>query len=223
MDAKLTLSRRDVFGKKAKTLTEDGKTLVNIFGKGRESIAAFGDSREIEKVVSEAGKNHPIDLTVGDEEVLVLVSEVERDYRTRSIHHVGFQVVIRGQKVTTEVPIHQTGEAPAAKLGLIVVSMLDSVEIEAIPSKIPEALEISIEGLSEDGDSLHVSDIAAPEDVEIKTEGDRLIVKVETPRSQIEDEEDEGDEEEAADAADVPSEHGGDSDAEESGEAEKSE
>ena len=209
MDAKLTLSRRDVFGKKAKALTTDGKVLANIFGKGRNSIAAYGEAGVVEKVVADAGKNTPITITLDDgKEVLALVNDVERDYKTQLIHHVSFQVVIKGQKVTTEVPVHLTGEAPATKLGLIVVTMLDSVEIEAIPSKIPEALEASIEGLTEDGDSVHVSDLTVPEEVEVKVEGDRLIAKVETPRSQIEDEE-EGEDEEV-DAADVPSDHGGD-------------
>ena len=209
MDAKLTLSRREVFGKKAKSLSEEGKTLANIFGKGRNSIAAFGDAGTIEKVVSAAGKNTPIEITMDDgKDVLALVHEVERDYKTNKIHHVSFQVVIKGQKVTTEVPVHLTGEAPAQKTGLIVVTFLDSVEIEAIPSKIPSALEVSVEGLVEDGDAVHLSDIKVPEDVEIKVEDDRLIAKVETPRAQIEEEE--NTEGEDVDAADVPSDHGGD-------------
>ncbi len=210
MDAKLTLSRREVFGKKAKALTHDGKTLANIFGKGRTSIAAFGDSGVIEKVVAAAGKNHPISITLDDgKEVLALVHEVERDYKTNFIHHVSFQVIIKGQKVTTEVPVHITDEAPAQRTGLIVVTYIDSIEVDAIPSKIPEALEVSAESLVEDGDALHVSDIKVPDDVELKVEQDRLIAKVETPRAQMEEEvEEEGDED--GGAADVPSDHGGD-------------
>ena len=207
MDAKLTLSRRDVFGKKAKVLTEDGKVLANIFGKGRNSVAAFGDQGVVEKVVAEAGKNHPITITLDDgKEVLALVNEVERDYKTRQIHHVSFQVVVKGQKVTTEVPVHIIGDAPATKTGLIVVTMLDSIEIEAIPSKIPDVLEISAETLIEDGDSLHLSDLTIPEGVELQVEDDRLIAKVEVPRSQIEEE---PEEDEEVDPGEVPSEHGG--------------
>ncbi len=218
MDAKLTLSRREVFGKKAKSLTSEGKTLANIFGKGRNSIAAFGEATTVERVVGEAGKNHPITITLDDgKELLALVHEVERDYKTNHIHHVSFQVVIKGQKVTTEVPIRLTGEAPAQRVGLIVVTYLDSIEIEAIPSKIPDALEVSVDSLVEDGDAVHLSDLKVPEDVQVKVEDDRLIAKVETPRSQIE-EEDEDDT--AEDAADVPSEHGGDDESSEDEEKE---
>lgn len=207
MDAKLTLSRRDVFGKKAKTLTQDGKVLANIFGKGRNSIAAYGDVGVVEKVVAQAGKNHPITIDLDDgKEVLALVSEVERDYMTRSIHHVSFQVVVKGQKVTTEVPVRIIGDAPATKTGLVVVTMVDIIEIEAIPSKIPEALEVSADLLVKDGDTLHLSDITVPEGVELKVEDDRLIAKVETPRAQIEEEPEEV--EEGVGEADVPSDHG---------------
>ena len=66
MDAKLTLSRRDIFGKKAKSLISDGMVLGNIFGKGRDSIAVFGEQREVESVVSKAGKNHHIEITLND-------------------------------------------------------------------------------------------------------------------------------------------------------------
>lgn len=215
MDAKLTLSRRETFGKKAKILTADGKVLANIFGKGRESIAAYGDSGVVEKVVAAAGKNHPIIIDIqGNKEVLVLVHEVERDFITRKIHHVSFQVVIKGQKVTTAVPVHLIGDAPAVKSGLMVVTLIDSLEVEAIPSNLPNALEVSIEHLEEDGDSVHVSDIAVVEGVDIKAEDDQMVAKVETPRAQVEEEPEE--DEEDIDAADIPSDHGGD---EEDGEA----
>ncbi len=212
MDAKLTLSRRDIFGKKAKSLISDGMVLGNIFGKGRDSIAVFGEQREVESVVSKAGKNHPIEITLNDRDnLLVLVNEVERDYISNRIHHVSFQTIIRGQKVNTEVPLHLTGDAPAEKLGLIIVTMIDSVEVEAIPSKIPGSIEISQESLTDDGDSIHISDIPKIDDVEIMVDETLLVAKVETPRSQIEEDEEEGEGEEGEgeDAADVPSEHGG--------------
>lgn len=209
MDAKLTLSRRKSFGKKAKSLVNEGNTLANIFGKGRESIAAYGEVGVIDKVVSAAGKNHPIEITLEDdgETVLALVNEVERDFKTSQIHHVTFQVVIKGQKVSTEVPIEFIGDAPATKTGLIVVTSLDVVEVETIPSKIPETIQLSLESLVEDGDSLHVSDLKVDSAVVIKNDPDQLVVKVETPRSQIESEDTD---EENSDAADVPSDHGGD-------------
>lgn len=146
-------------------------------------------------------------MTLDDgKEILVLVNEVERDFITRQMHHVTFQTIHKGQKVTTEVPIRQVGDSPAVKAGMIIVTLLDKVEIEAIPSQIPEALEISIEGLVEDGDQLSLADLVIPEGSELKDDPDQPVAKVETPRAQ--EEEPEVDEE--IDPSEVPSDHGSD-------------
>lgn len=209
MDAKLNLSRRKQLGKQARNLTDQGKVLGNIYAKGEDSIAVFGDLLEVDRIVKEAGKNHPINITLDDgKEVMVLVHDVERDNITRRMHHVTFQTIHKGEKVVTEVPIRQIGEAPAVRTGMIIVTLLDRVEIEATPSKIPEELEVSVEGLKEDGDQVSLRDITIPDEVELMADPEQPVAKVEIPRAQIDEEEDE----EEVDEGEVPSEHGGDDD-----------
>lgn len=206
MNAKLQLSRREKFGKNAKEIVREGNALANIFGKGEDSIAVQAPVGIVEKVVNEAGKNHPIDITLEDgKEILALVDEIERDAVTRRIHHVSFRRIVKGQKVSTEVPIHLMGDAPATRIGLILVNILDHVEVEAIPAKLPDSIEISIESLAEDGDSISVADLVMPEGVELKTDTDQLIAKIDTPRAEVEEE---ADDEGEVDAADVPSDNG---------------
>lgn len=207
MDAKLNLSVRDSFGKKAKALVKEGNVLANIYGKGIESVAIFGVGNVVEKVVNHVGKSTPIDVELDNgKKFLVLVSEVERDNITRRIHHVTFHAINRNEKTTAEVQVHQEGESEAVKKGLIIVTLHDVVEVEALPADLPESLQVSVEKLKEDGDQISVADIAPVKGVEILTESDIPLAKVETPRSQIEEDEDESDEE--VDAADVPSDHG---------------
>ncbi len=211
MDAQLNLNKREVFGKKAKQLFEDGQALGNIFGKGEESIAVYGLGNEVDRVVSQAGKNHPITITLDSgKQVMALVHEVERDYITRRMRHVTFHIVKKGEKVTTEVPVHQVDEAPAVRTGKIIVTLMDHVEVEATPADLPEALEVSIANLVDDGDMVTLHDIVVPKGVEIQADLDQPIAKVEVPRSQIE----EAAEAEEADAASVPSDHGSDAKAE---------
>lgn len=52
MDAKLSLSRRELLGKKAKALTDDGKVIGNIYAKGEDSIAVVGDLGVVTKIVT---------------------------------------------------------------------------------------------------------------------------------------------------------------------------
>ena len=209
MDAKLSLSRRKDMGKQAKNLTEQGKVLGNIYAKGEQSIAVYGDVQDVDRIVREAGKHHPISVMLDDgKEILVLVHDVERDNVTRRMHHVTFQTIHKGQKVTTEVPVRQVGESPAVRTGKIIVTLLDHVEIQAVPAMIPEELEVSIEQLEEDGDQVNLKDITMPNGVELKADPELPIAKVEVPRAQIDTNEADDD---AVNADEVPSDHGGDS------------
>lgn len=214
MGLELQLQKRKKFGKKARTLVEDGQVLGNLYGAGRESIAVNGDYNEVNRVVNEAGHNIPIDLVVdGKDKLMGLVNEVERDNITQRLHHVTFHIVKKGEKVQTEIPIKFTGDAPATREGLILVTILDHVEVEAVPSKLPEFFEISLESLTDESSVLHVSDLQVDEkDVEIMTDGELLLAKIDLPRPEEELEEDM--EEEPTDPAEVPSEHGGDEDEE---------
>lgn len=209
-DLKIALQKRTLTGKKAKKLVDDGMVLGNVYGKGHDSVAVMAPRRELAKVVEIAGKNHPISLDIEGEAQLALVSDIERDNITQEMHHVSFHIVKRGEKVHAEVPIHQTGEAPALRTGKIIITLLDFVEVEADPTKLPDHFDIDVSSLIEVGDTVHVSDLKVSADVEIQNEADSPIAKVDIPRSQVEDEtedeeaEGEGDES----AADVPSEHG---------------
>lgn len=193
-ELKLKLKLRDLRGKKANQIIEDGGVLGNVYGKGAESQAVQGDYRTVLKAVEAAG-SQPIELEIeGGKDELALVKKVERSTIGNNIHHVEFQIIHRGEKVATNIPLRPTGEAPAERAGNVVVTLLDNLDIEAIPSKIPEAIEYSIDELTEEGDSVSVSDLKVPEGVELKTEDDQMIVKVDAPRAQVEEEAEENEE-----------------------------
>jgi large subunit ribosomal protein L25 len=204
-ELKLKLKLRDVHGKKARKIIENGGIIGNVFGKGQASQSVEGEYRAVSKTLESAG-NQPIQLEIeGGKDELALVKKIETQPLTGRIHHVEFHIIHRGEKVTTEVPLKMTGDAPAERTGKIVVTMLDLVEIEATPTNIPESIDVDMSSLVEENDSIVVGDIKAPQGVEILTEKDHMIAKVEVPRAQVELEAEEA---EAASAADVPSEHG---------------
>lgn len=203
-ELKLQLKLRDVHGKKARKIIKDGGIIGNVFGKGQASQSVMGDYRTVSKTLEQAG-TQPIQLEIeGGKNELALVKKIETQPLTGRIHHVEFHVIHKGEKVQTEVPLKLVGEAPAERTGKIIVKMLDMVEIKTTPASIPEFIEVDMSGLVEEDDHVTVANITAPKDVEILTEGDHLIAKVDVPRSQIVQEA----EDEVAEAADVPSDHG---------------
>jgi large subunit ribosomal protein L25 len=63
------------------------------------------------------------------------------------------------------------------------------VHVEALPNEMPEAIEVSIDGLEELDQSLSVSDIVVPDGVTILTDGEQAIAQIARPRLEVEEEE----------------------------------
>ncbi len=215
-ELKLKLKLRDVHGKKAKKIINEGGVLGNVFGKGQDSQSVEGDYRTVVKTLQQAG-TQPIQLEIeGGKNELALVKKIETHSLTGQVHHIEFHVIHKGEKVHTEVPLKLVGDAPAERIGMIIVTMLDTVEIEADPTNIPENIEVDMTVLAEEGDAILVEALKIPEGVTLLTELDHMIAKVDVPRAEIEAEPEEGEEGEGeVDAADVPSEHGSDDESEE--------
>src|SRR5262249_27701509 len=122
-------------------------------------------------------------LGAGAHDETVVVRHVEREPVTRAIQHVDFLHVELSQPIHARLPLHLIGEAPAVKLyGGVMLTLLDSIEVEAKPTDLPQALTLDIGGLEELKATLHVRDIQAPRNVKVLTDGDEPVVKIEPPR-----------------------------------------
>jgi large subunit ribosomal protein L25 len=208
MSIALSVKKREVFGNRVKSLYRDGLIVGNVFGRGQASVAIEGDYETIRKVVTEAGKNHAIELKIeGEGDHLVLVKNVDVDPSKGRIRHVEMQMVNRNEKVEAEVPIELIGTAPAVLAGNMVMTLNDTVVVSANPTSLPDHLEVSAELLVDPEDMITVANITVPNGVEIMTELDTPLFKVEVPRSQVEEVAEEDTEGEVS-AADVPAEHG---------------
>ena len=85
------------------------------------------------------------------------------------------------KKMKFSIPVVTVGESSGEKAGGILEHILREVEVECLPDKMPESIEVDVSNL-EIGDSVHVRDIRSPEGVEIITEGDRVAISVIAPR-----------------------------------------
>lgn len=169
MGDKITLQvdERDVHGKKVKQLRREGMVPGVVYGPGIEPSSIQVPEGELKKVVSAAGKHSPVHLT-GNKRRIAMIKDVDIDPVRNAIQHVSFHAVRADQPVTTDVPIHLSGmgESVAEKNGLIVLQTLDRVEIKALPMNLPEALEVSVLELAEEGQKLTLAAATLPEGVE---------------------------------------------------------
>ncbi len=182
----IDLKDRAVVGKGLAKLRAEGQVPAVVHDHGKDSMHVMADVKAIAKVYSEAGKHHPVELTIGSQKRLALIKDVDFEPLKHQIRHVVFQSVKTDEVVSAEIPVRLVGEEiPAEKKSLLVLQQLDHVEVEALPRDLPD--EVSVDGmkLEEVGDSLSVADIVAPAGVTITTDPTVQIAIVEMPRDQV--------------------------------------
>lgn len=195
VDAPLSLLARTKLGKGLSAVRAEGLVPGVIHNHGQPSIHVSLPANELVRIYREAGKHHPLNLSIGDEKFLALIKDVHYNPVKRQPDHVVFQAIAADEKVEAEVPVHLMGEVPAEKVGLMVLHQLDAVQIEALPKNLPDELTVDATKLVELHDKLTVADITAPDGVTILTEADHPIATVvETKAMMSEEAETEGDE-----------------------------
>lgn len=214
----LTVQKRTVEGKAVKHLRRDGQVPAVIHDHGKESKVVQVPYNELIKVYREAGKYHPLELTLGKDNYMALIKHIDFEPKKHQIRHVVFNAIKQDQEVETEVPVVLEGEIPAEKAGLMIITTLSHVEIKALPKDLIDELKVDASSLAEIGDKIHVSDIKVPAGVTITTEPENVVAGVEETKAQISEEETETTEgEEGGEAAEGEAEGG---EAKESGEEE---
>lgn len=190
-ELKLVAERRDDSGKGvARKLRAAGRVPAVLYGKGMEAVAVSVDSRELIHVFhTGAGTNALVDLDVDGQSHLAMAREVQRDHIKGRFLHVDFLAVSRDQKVTVTVPIRLVGESPGVKLGGVLEHHLWDVQVECLPSDIPEAIEADVSTLEDIGMSLKVGDLVPPQGATILTGPEESVVAVQQPQARIELEE----------------------------------
>lgn len=185
----LSAQKREVNGKKVAALRREGFVVANVFSKGKESTSLQIPYEPMRKMVEEAGFNHPISLKVADGgDHLVLIKNIDRDPKTNRLQHIAFHEVRRDQKVEAEVPVELVGTSPAVLAGNIVLRGDDTILVTASPLDLPDHLEADASTLVEPDDVILARDLKLPANVELADEEDKMVFKVEVPRSQIESE-----------------------------------
>lgn len=125
-------------------------------------------------------KHSVINLKLDGREIAVLIKEVQYHPVTGRLLHVDFYRVQRGKKLTVSVPIALIGESPGVKRGGVLEHMLWEIEIECLPTDVPEKIEVDISSL-DIGDVLHVRDLTVGKGRKIVTEPDKTVISIVPP------------------------------------------
>jgi len=178
---KLTLSSdvRTVFGKKLRKMRIQGSIPGHVFGtdfKSQSITLRLVDFLKTYKTVKETGV---IYLTVGKEEIPVLIRGVQKHPVTDIILHVNFRKIDLKKKIETAVPVKSIGVSEAVtQKGGVLLTLAETLLVEALPQEIPSHIEVNISTIKEVGQEIKVSDLRKSEIYEIKELPDKVIFSV---------------------------------------------
>ena len=213
---KLTLEKREITGKKLKSLRSAGMIPSVVYG-GKEPVLLASEYVATEKVLLGAGYHSPIDLDMAGKAQLAIVKDVHIDPVSRKIVNIEFQAISASKKVeaTTPVVIVNFEESDASKLyHFALTQSIEELDVKAKPADLPKELTVDASGLTDVDDKLTVADVKLPDGVELadkELSPEQVVASLYDPAAEAEKREAEekaAAEAEPVEAADVPSENG---------------
>lgn len=165
-------------------LRKSGKIPAVLYGHGEGSQHLTISNRDVKTILRHHSKT--VRLTGGVEET-ALIADIHYDPLGIDVLHLDLIRVNLKEKVDVTVTVHIKGEAEGVRAGGILLQSLHEVEIRCPAGNIPEALDVDVSELKL-GDTMLAKDLQLPGDVELITEGDISIVRVEEPRAPAADE-----------------------------------
>jgi large subunit ribosomal protein L25 len=175
----LNASPRQLLGKRARRLYREGKLPAVVYGHNASPTPLTLDKLEFQRVFVKSGRTHLVDLLVDGRTEKVLVREIQTHPRRLGPIHVDFYQVDLQEKIKVEVPVHLTGESAAVKRGdADILHAIHELEVECLPTDIPEGFEVDLAPLAEIDDEFRVSELKIPSGVTVLAEPDELVVKI---------------------------------------------
>ena len=175
----LKVEKRSVVGKKVKKLRREGVLPANVYGKDMKSTSVQLPLKEFLPVYREVHETGLVDLILGSETLPVLIHSVQFNPKTKAPVHADFFKVNLKEKITARIPVVGVGEAKAEldKVGLLEQPVLE-IEVEALPTDLPEKIEVNVENLALVDDQIAVSDLKVPQGVAVLSEESQVIFKI---------------------------------------------
>jgi large subunit ribosomal protein L25 len=178
----------------ARRLRRSGRVPGVVYGGGEDPVAFDVDARDLRLALAHAGA--VLDLAIdGASATPVVLKDLIRHPVTGDTTHLDLL------RVRLDKPIHATvfvelegaEDAPGAKEGGVLEQITREIEIEALPTDIPDAIRHDVSAMVI-GDTVTIEALDAPSSVTILTDPETVVATLTPPRLQVE--EDEGLEEE---------------------------
>ncbi|MGM0413859.1 MAG: 50S ribosomal protein L25 [Bacillota bacterium] len=173
----------------ARKIRREGKIPGVVYGRERSPQPLIVDPL---KLKGKLDANAIVDLTIksndgeGSTET-VMIKDYQKHVIKNELLHVDFHHISMDETITVTIPIETVGKAFGVQEGGVLQQLMREVEIECLPTDIPDKFELDITELDV-GDSLQVSDLDVGDKIELVSSLDDVIVTVVTPSEEITEE-----------------------------------
>jgi large subunit ribosomal protein L25 len=188
---KLNVTSRAANGsREARRLRHSGRVPGVVYGGGGESVGFDADARELRLALASSGA--VLDLSLdGEKATPVVLKEAQRDPVRGQTVHVDLLRVRLDEAIHAVVPLELTGteDAPGVKEGGVLEHVTRELNVEALPTAIPESIVHDI-GEMQIGDAIGLAVVVIPEGVTLLDDvEDTVVATLSPPRLQTEEEE----------------------------------
>src|ERR1044071_2500741 len=129
MPEKITAEKRTEFGKgAARRIRRDHKIPAVVYGHGNDPVHVSLPGHDTMMALKHGGANALLELELEGSTQLALTKQVQVDPIRRTLEHIDFVAVRKGEKVTVDVDIHLVGSAVSDTL---VVTENTQISLEA--------------------------------------------------------------------------------------------
>ena len=154
----------------SRRLRHQGLVPAIVYGGDNEPTnISINQNEFIHQLENDAIYTQIIELQIGDNTEEVILRDLQRHPYKNKLLHADFFRFDKKKTINIVVPIHVLNGEDCVGVRLdggMVTQTITEVEIIALPKDIPEYLEIDIENVHL-GESLHLSDLKLPADVEL--------------------------------------------------------
>ncbi len=184
----LDVKKREAKGSaQARRLRRAGKVPAVLYGHGMEPMSLEVTRRSLEATLhTKSGSNVIINLQMEEsplKEPTCLIKDVQHDPVSDQIRHVDFTVISMTEKITVSVPVEvkNSEEAPGVKEGGVLDVVHYKIEVECLPTQIPETITIDAKGMKIN-DSVHVRELVLPEGVTCTLDAEEVVIAIHQTR-----------------------------------------
>jgi large subunit ribosomal protein L25 len=167
-------------------LRREGKLPAVLYGRGEDNVMLTLDQLEMEHLISSHTFVARVSWDGRSEDVQI--KDFQYDALGDHLLHVDFVRISLTEKLTVAVPIETEGDPVGVEAGGVLTQELYELEIECLPTNIPDQLVIQI-GHLEINDTARVEEIELPEGVTTEVDPDTVVVVVAPPVEEEEEEE----------------------------------